>query len=283
MKKASILVLFIHLLFPFSIFSQWSFELRSDFSDVEKIETNSYNYRSDSFKDYVTIHNYFDGRVIRYQRFTKGKLARDQHTTYIKENNKEIVVETNGITGESDAKFFKYDKQNRIKSWAYYNLENQDIDYSRNLTNYIYNRRGHMISQVVSNVQNGWKNRINYKMNYPNDSTVIRLNINSIYNRVDLEIQYEYDTTNNAAIETGILYGYLYLDENNQPIYEGNTLFIEADYHDMIKRNGRKMMVKKSISKTKYIYDDRGNWIEAYTIKKDGQEQLIRQRKITYR
>ncbi len=284
MKKT--LSITVVILFTSSLvcFSQWNPELKSNLEDVVQIESSFYDHNG-KIKDESSLSHYKDGKRIRYQYFKENELVRDDNYVYEYDKNRETVTHTNPIPEWHFKTVNTYDKKGRLKKSIRYDLNHSVSEYFQ--SKFKYNKADQLVAYRITNVQGPWKMKTDLKLVYPNDSTIKRITMSHHFDGVGYEMQYEYDSVDEVALGTQTSYEYIYL--NPKSIHKNRKISSSFDTNpntliesDTIKIKGEILEVKKKILKTKYIYDQRGNWVEAYQLNPNGDQTLAIGRKISY-
>lgn len=251
-------VIFVSLMFTnvFNLNAQDYYNIGQTSKDM--VETTTVIFKSISTlntdKKKLKIQ-YKNGKMMRMESYTKGKLTLKESYEYTNRENKEIIKKSSSKRSRSNVKVNYYDDNGRIvKATINYNQDTTHLQFIHD--SFEYSPTGKLEQYRIINETSELENTAScYEMKYNEDGRVREF---SIYHPCDKLIS-----------ETKLEYS------------ENNTAIVTVTKHNLNKHIQDDSSNSKVI-KQLYVFDERGNWIKIYSINDKGRKKLRRKRKITY-
>lgn len=284
MKILQVLVIVLASLSPFKVDCQWLPLPKENLEPVAKIRSIVYDINGAKTGEEQVLH-YEDGRLVRQQKFKEGELVSDEVYSYEIGQRKETITRRSTKPQRNTITINYFDKQQRLKRSELYEPGKDKPGYFQ--SKFKYNKAGQIESHQASSVHSKGRTTNYLQVSHPDEYTLIREDFWGKTREKDSEITIEYDTLFREATFTTVSYEYLPRPDDpprRKNIYgadrAGEGLWIDRD---TIMLNGEARAVNKRIMQSKYIYDDSGNWIELYNMRKDGTAILASRRIIEYK
>lgn len=280
MKILQILVIVLASLSPFKVDCQWLPLPKENLEPVAKIRSIVYDINGAKTGEEQVLH-YEDGRLVRQQKFKEGELVYDE--AFIHEiSRRKVTITRRNTRSQNNSKTVNYfDKQQRVKRSELYQWGQDKPSFF--LSKFKYNESGQIESCKATSVHSKGHKISHFRFYYPNEYTQQRETVDEKTGKIESEMITEYDTLFRTATLTTASYEYLPMS-NDLPMRNNSNgagrAWIERDTTML---NGEARAVNKWILQSKCLYDDRGNYIEWYSLRKDGSELLASRRIIEYK
>ncbi len=272
--KTPLLIIFTLLIFncqfSFGQFYYGTFPVTKDVISI--IEDSGKKSLFGAREKFIT--NYENGKRVSWQKY-KGKKLLDEETLEITwDGQKETITNHSRNTTTIN----EYDEKERLLQSTLYSNGLESPNYKQH--DFEYQEDGKLASYKITSYNEGYDEvtehaYIEYKgenFSKRRSRTDYELGGRAIFMITESII--ESFPNSNEVIATNYIY------DNQRAIMIPPNAWIE---NVSIEVDGQLQTVQKQVSKFKHIFDDRGNWIEFYTINQKGKAKLKSKRIITYK
>ena len=268
---------------PVMVFGQHHLELRSNLENVAKIRSFDYDSLEQRTGDYEVLW-YENGQLIKHQGFSHEDLLYEEWYTYELSGSKERIVRKGRSENRNIVIINYYDKYGRLKRSSYYKPNASKPFYKQ--SKFRYDETGKLLSYRVISIHRDDRSSKNLRLTYSDQYSVRKETLRENIIGKDFEILTEYDPGFNSALMTTITYEKATRERDNERVrgmFEGKPPVTGWVEKDTIYHNDVPVVINKMIQQLRYVYDERGNWIEFYKVEENGMERLIESRIIEYK